>query len=158
MGTDDWSWRISGIVCKWPVILCDGSERRRGRERVGEEWRDGKYAGQMRRRWGGEESWWKLRGILCGNASFGEIVRDFRCVVLSEQPKTQRYSNSNNILTFEYLELHVCIILLMCWFSPSLSLLCFLVCHFLKRREGQQIGKERAVKGQVNIKCSISGF
>ncbi len=40
MGTDDWSWRISGIVCKWPVILCDGSERRRGRERVGEEWRD----------------------------------------------------------------------------------------------------------------------
>lgn len=38
--TDDWSWRISGIVCKWPVILCDGSERRRGRERVGEEWRD----------------------------------------------------------------------------------------------------------------------
>lgn len=40
VGTDDWSWRISGIVCKWPVILCDGSERRRGRERVGEEWRD----------------------------------------------------------------------------------------------------------------------
>lgn len=40
VGTDDWSWRISGIVCKWPVILCEGSERRRGRERVGEEWRD----------------------------------------------------------------------------------------------------------------------
>lgn len=23
VGTDDWSRRISGIVCKWPVILCD---------------------------------------------------------------------------------------------------------------------------------------
>lgn len=157
MGTDDWSWRISGIVCKWPVILCDGSERRRGREGGSEEWRD-EICRTDEKKVERRRELVEIERNPCGNASFGGIVRDFSCVVLSEQPKTQRYSNSNNILTFKYLELHVCIILLMCWFSPSLSLLCFLVCHFLKRREGQQIGKERAVKGQVNIKCSISGF
>lgn len=104
------------------------------------------------------EGWWKLRRSLHGKASFGGIVKNFGCVVLSDQPETQRYSNSSDILPFEKPEVHVFIILLMCRFYPALSLLWFLACHFLKRREGQQIGKERAVKGQVNIKCSISGF